>query len=415
MREHEVPTHVQAEDRVLLGFTFPQIVAVLAVCAIAYGAYRYAPVGPSEVRLAIAVLFGLVGIAMAVGKVGGRRLPLVAADLLKYRLGARLYAGSVSQLVRAEPPAPPQPDRSGAGPLSLMAKKAGRAFRSLRSKKRNRRKDRRNGRMPFRPHGWFGKRRKSARHQQGAGRSAGTLESARRRPLRGLAAVFAALLVTAVAVVPQAALAQSPEDERWRDEIDFEFTEPVEGRRIFLEGLSVSDDHAWITLRTATALDIRVRAFGGPEGRALRFWGAASLEQDRYVNYRIPLDGPAPSFTVSWEDDLGQAGALTIDHDMIPFPLPEVEGEVCSVRLSYLEWTPGVIHGIVSSECATSLPEPVEVQTLSRTRRRHPDGAGGRGGHRYHGHHLSGRRRVDEERPVRPRSRDQRPDRRPPG
>ena len=52
MREHEVPTHVQAEDRVLLGLTFPQIVAVTAVCALSYGAYRYAPVGPSEVRMA---------------------------------------------------------------------------------------------------------------------------------------------------------------------------------------------------------------------------------------------------------------------------------------------------------------------------------------------------------------------------
>ena len=51
MREHEVPTHVQAEDKVLLWFTFPQIVAVVAVCALAYGAYRYAPFGPVEVRL----------------------------------------------------------------------------------------------------------------------------------------------------------------------------------------------------------------------------------------------------------------------------------------------------------------------------------------------------------------------------
>ena len=39
MREHEVPTHVQAEDRVLLWFTFPQIVALTAVSAISYGAY----------------------------------------------------------------------------------------------------------------------------------------------------------------------------------------------------------------------------------------------------------------------------------------------------------------------------------------------------------------------------------------
>ncbi len=61
MREHEVPTHVQAEDRVLLGFTFPQVVAVMAVFALSYDAYHYAPVGPSEARMALAVLFGLVG------------------------------------------------------------------------------------------------------------------------------------------------------------------------------------------------------------------------------------------------------------------------------------------------------------------------------------------------------------------
>ena len=67
MREHEVPTHVQAEDKVLLWFTFPQIVAVVAVCALAYGAYRYAPFGPSEVRLALAVLLGLVGIPALAG------------------------------------------------------------------------------------------------------------------------------------------------------------------------------------------------------------------------------------------------------------------------------------------------------------------------------------------------------------
>ena len=136
MREHEVPTHVQAEDRVLLWFTFPQVVAMTAVCALSYGAYRYAPVGPSEVRMALAVLLGLMGLAAVVGKIGGRRLPLVAADLLKYRLGARLHVGPPSQLVRCEPPAPVQPVRSGPSPLSLMAKRAGRGLRRLRRGKR---------------------------------------------------------------------------------------------------------------------------------------------------------------------------------------------------------------------------------------------------------------------------------------
>ena len=271
MREHEVPTHVQAEDRVLLGFTFPQIVAVTAVCAIAYGAYRYAPIGPSEVRMALAVVLGLVGIAMIVGKIGGRRLPLVAADLLKYRLGARVHAGPVSQLVRSEPPAPPRPARSVPGPLRLMAKRTKRALRRLR-KKRNRDKDRRNGRMPFRPHGWFGKRRKNRGHQQGPGHSAETPESTRRKPTRGLMAVVAAVLVAATATVPQAA--QADGHDRWQDEIDFEVTDPVEGRRVFVERLTVSGERAAVTLRAATGLDIRVRAFGGPGGNVAALLGA---------------------------------------------------------------------------------------------------------------------------------------------
>ena len=117
MREHEVPTHVQAEDRVLLWFTFPQVVAMTAVCALSYGVYRYAPVGPSEVRMALAVLFGLFGIAMVAGKIGGRRLPLVAADLLRYRLGPRRYVGPVSQLVRSEAPVPVQPVKNRPSPV----------------------------------------------------------------------------------------------------------------------------------------------------------------------------------------------------------------------------------------------------------------------------------------------------------
>ena len=364
MREHEVPTHVQAEDRVLLGFTFPQIVAVMAVCAISYGAYRYAPVGPSEVRMALAVVLGLVGVAMVVGRIGGRRLPLVAADLLKYRLGARRYAGPVSQLVRAAPPAPAQPVKSGPGPLSLMAKRAGRGLGRLRKKGKTRKnKERRNGRMR-----WFGKRRgRDGGDRQGRDHRPETLQSRNRKPRRGLFA-FAVLAVLALAVVtvPQVALADGhEEDERWRDEIDFELSEPVEGRRIFVEGLTVSGERAAVTLRAATALDIRVRAFGGPEGSWLRFWGSASLDEGERVDYSLPLHGPAPSFTVSWEDTLGQAGALTFEEAQLPFPLPVVEGELCDLRMTSLGWTPGAVSGVVESECVTSIEHPVELQTVA--------------------------------------------------
>ena len=361
MREHEVPTHVQAEDRVLLGFTFPQIVAVVAVCALSYGAYRYAPVGPSEVRMALAVVFGLVGVAMVVGKIGGRRLPLVAADLLKYRLGARLYAGPVSQLVRAEPPAPAQPVKSGPGPLSLMAKRAGRGLGRLRKKGKTRKnKERRNGRMR-----WFGKRRgKDGGRGQRHDHWAETLESRRRKPRMGWIPVVAlAVLMAAVVAVPESALAD--DHEPWRDEIDFEVTEPVEGRRIFVEGLTVSGDRAAVTLRAATALDIRVRAFGGPQGAWLRFWGSATLAEGERIDYSLPLHGPAPSFTVSWEDTLGQAGALTFEEAQLPFPLPVVEGELCDLRVTSLGWTPGAVSGVVESECVTRIEHPVELQTVA--------------------------------------------------
>ena len=361
MREHEVPTHVQAEDRVLLGLTFPQIVAVTAVCAISYGAYRYAPIGPSEVRMALAVVFGLVGMAMVVGKIGGRRLPLVAADLLKYRLGARVYAGQVSQLVRAEPPAPAQPVKSGPGPLSLMAKRAGRGLGRLRKKGKTRKnKERRNGRMR-----WFGKRRgKDAGNQQARDHRAATLETRRRKPRRGfLAFATLAVLMAAVVTVPQSALAD--DHEPWRDEIDFEVTEPVEGRRIFVEGLTVSGDRAAVTLRAATALDIRVRAFGGTHGTSLRFWGSASLAEGESIDYSLPLNGPVPSFTVSWEDTLGQAGALTVEHEQIPYPLPAIDGEVCDLRMTSLGWTPGAVSGVVASECVTSIEHPVELQMVA--------------------------------------------------
>ena len=332
MREHEVPTHVQAEDRVLLGLTFPQIVAITAVCALSYGAYRYAPVGPSEVRMALAVLLRPGGDRRgSSGRSAVRRLPLVAADLLKYRLGARVHAGPVSQLVRSGPPAPVQPVRSGPGPLRLMARRSKRALRRLR-KKKNRQKDRRNGRRPFRPHGWFGKRRRKSGAEPSPGHRAETLEIRRWKPRRGFLSVAAiVVLAAAVATVPQPVLA----DDHWRDEIDFELTEPVPGRRIFVEGLSVAGDRAAVTLRAATGLDIRVRAFGGPDGDWLRFWGSARLAEGERIDYSLPLHGPKPSFTFSWEDGLGQAGALTVKEEQIPYPCQSWRASFASCASSH--------------------------------------------------------------------------------
>ena len=287
MREHEVPTHVQAEDKVLLWFTFPQIVALTAVCALSYGAYRYAPAGPSEVRMAIAVVLGLAGVAAVVGKIGGRRLPLVAADLLRFWLGARRYAGPPAQLVRSlpdgkagEPPAPVQslPDdeagkAGGPGPLRLMARRARRVLRRRPrdNKKRRKEGERQGGRMPLR---WFGKRRRrkggecnnaNAPVRKAAGNRAATRETRHRKSWLAVLAVTALAVVTLI--LPQSALA----DGHWLDEIEYQPSEPVPGRRIFVEGLEVSGDRAKVTLRAAADLHLRVRAYGGREGRSLRF------------------------------------------------------------------------------------------------------------------------------------------------
>ena len=292
MREHEVPTHVQAEDRVLLGFTFPQVVAVMAVFALSYGAYRYTPVGPSEVRMALAVLFGLVGVAMVVGKIGGRRLPLVAADLLKYRLGARRYAGQTAQLVRAEPPAPAQPVKTGPGPIRLMVRKARRGLRRQRKKTRQSR-ERRNGRMR-----WFGKRRgKDGGNRQRHDNMAERLEIRRRKPHRGFLAIAAlAILAAAIMAVPQAALAD--DHEPWLDEIDFEVKEPVTGRRIFVEALTVTGDRAAVTLRppppwTSASGPSAARRGAGCASGARQRWPRGSASTTRFpCTARNP---PSPS------------------------------------------------------------------------------------------------------------------------
>ena len=448
MREHEVPTHVQAEDRVLLWFTFQQIVAITAVCALSYGGYSYAPVGPTGTRIGLSVVFGVVGIAMIVGKIGGRSLPLVAADLLRYRLGARRYAGPVSELTRSE--LPPVPE-SAPNSLAMLARRASRGSRRMRVAARRglARMRRSRGRRPFRPHMWFGKSRKPVpakgglRAQLGDGAEffrakwgktrghvfrgvrsgvnavAGSLSTPvfrrtqnipeaqmekederklpslrvetrepratapttpnkrsgrRRRRRKGrrseqrrtrqkllpvvlvVVALAAALLAT-----PQAAQA----DGHWLDDIDYEPSEPVPGRRLYFEGLRVSDDRAEVSLRAATGLKLRVRAYGGREGSALRFFGIANVAEGEAISYSLPLSGDSPSLTFSWEDGIGQAGAFAIEGAQLPLPLPEIDGEICDLKVTALGWTPGTIEGTIQSECAVAVEEVVELQTVA--------------------------------------------------
>ena len=360
MREHEVPTHVQAEDKVLLWFTFPQIVAVTAVGALAYGIYHYAPIPSAEARIGLAVLFALAGLAAIVGRVGGRRLPLVAADLLQYRLGGRCYAGTPAQLARSEPPAP---SNDNPGLIQQMTEKTRHRLRRLRRKPR--RRERQNGRRPLRPQRWLRNRRKPRDRGKGDG------GHAMRRT--ALLAAVALLGLTAVAASGTPAPTPGPtpgpgtpypqdSPDRWRNEIDFDPPDAVPGRRLYVEGLAVFEDRATVTLRAAAEIDLSVQAFGGPGGRALSFWGAATIAAGQSIFYTLPLSGDAPSFTFAWVDTSGQAGAVSLKGEQIPHPLPVVEGELCDVRATQIRWTPRALSGTLEAgECVQAVEHPIDL------------------------------------------------------
>ena len=399
MREHEVPTHVQAEDRVLLWFTFPQIVALMAVAALAYGVYRYAPIGPGGVRMALAVGFALVGAVLTAGQVGGRRLPAVAADLLRYALGPRRYEGQAADLVRAEAPAPapaaetpglvqrlaqlvrrrPHRDADPDGALApaefpapaavpetpgLLQHLAQKARRRLRRERPG--GERRNGRR--RPGlGWL----KSVRRRRGSGKPGDDTRRQGRRSKSGkkrwfVASVAAAALLAAL--LPQTALAQgqNPAQQQWRSgDIAFEPAVPVPGRRLYLEALEVSGGRARVTVRAAAAVEVRAQAYGGAGGRHLVTSQADTLVTGQAAVYDLPLTGDAPSLTLSWVDRTLQAGAVSLLPAQLPHPLPAAEGELCALRVTSLAWRPDAVDGTVAATCVTSLEETLTVDTVT--------------------------------------------------
>lgn len=371
MQEHEVPTHLQAEDKMLLGLTFPQIVAACAVCATAYGVYRYAPFGASEIRIAAAVLFAVVGIALVAGRLGGRRLPLIAADLLKYRLGARRYVGHPAEIVRAVDPAPPR----GQGGLPALFSRAVRKARVALRRRRRRAKGER--RTVFRPRDWF-RRRNTRPFDDVDGAYGPSLKNKVKRkrrqlPWRSFFATAAIAAVTCFTAIP-AALAdggeEGAEDETepkgWTSpEIEFQPPLPVEGRRIFVEKLEVFEDRALVDLRAAAGIDLAARTFLGTDRSLPVHHASARLEQGAAVTYETPIGGPSPSMVFSWRDDLGFSGALALKGGQIPHPLPEMDGDLCDLRLLWLKWTPRTVEGAVESRCVPRIDETFDVTVVT--------------------------------------------------
>ena len=347
MHEHEVPTHVQAEDRVLLWFTFPQLIALAVVAALGYGVYHYAPFGSEVVRVLMGAAVAAVGIAMVAGKVGGRPLPAVLADLLRFGVGARRFDGPVVHLVRAEPPAPPATNEQSA-----------------------RRPRTRGERMPRVPLGWFRKRdrkRPSKRELDEAKQS--VRQESRGHRLRWPALLGAVGLVAVLGIgtcTPPVTVAQEPSlQPTLPEEIEFEPDPPIEGRRLFIERLTVTESEATVVLKAAADLDLNVQAFGGADGQMLAVNRSVQLREGERTTQVLPLSGGRPSFTFAWLDEHNEAGAVTLAGEQLPFPLPNVEGELCDLQLTKLEWKPDRLSGEIESDCVDSFDEQVQLQTVS--------------------------------------------------
>ena len=354
MREHEVPTHVQAEDKVLLWLTFPQVVSLIAVAAAGYGVFNYAP-GPTGLRIGLAAVVAVIGAVAAVGQIGGRRLPLVVADLLKYWLGARRFSGEVGELVR---PAPLMAVESEPGLIERVQEKGKRRFRRL-----CRSRDRRNGDRPDQRGGGSKGRNGKGSKPQKREKRAGRMPLGRRRWAAG---VTLALLSVAM-VIPQTALAQGEGDEGGSriSEVDIEFLPPVLGRRVYVEGVSVSQDRVDVAVRAATDISLRIRAYRGEGGGVLRYAGMVSLDESETATFNMPLSGDNPSVTLSWVDSLGQAGAFSLSGDQIPYPLPSVDGELCDAEVTSLGWSRTTVSGTVTTGCEREVMETLELQTVS--------------------------------------------------
>ena len=143
-------------------------------------------------------------------------------------------------------------------------------------------------------------------------------------------------------------------------------------------------------------------------GAWLRFWGSATLAEGESTDYSLPLHGPAPSFTVSWEDTLGQAGALTVKPEQIPYPLPAALGELCDLRMTSLGWTPGAVSGVIDVRVRHARRRGEgRASDGGRAPERHRDVADGRPGDGSHGdrRHRQPARRI----PASPSSPTERP------
>jgi hypothetical protein len=94
---HEIPTHLNVEDRALFGLSVRQLALLLAGCAAAYTAYDALPDAAPGPRLALAGAVLLAAAALALLRPGGRGLELWVLALARYAVSPRRRAWRVPE------------------------------------------------------------------------------------------------------------------------------------------------------------------------------------------------------------------------------------------------------------------------------------------------------------------------------
>ncbi len=97
MQRHEIPTHLNVEDSVLLGLSARQIATLMACAAVGYRLWMQWPGLPLPLRAGLGAACLLVGVVLALVRPGGRPLEQWGLAALAHLAGPRRTTWSVVQ------------------------------------------------------------------------------------------------------------------------------------------------------------------------------------------------------------------------------------------------------------------------------------------------------------------------------
>jgi hypothetical protein len=116
---HQVPTHLDVEDRPFGGLTVRQLLCLAAGGAWAYAAWSAWPALPASIRLALAGACVLLPAALVAVRPAGRGLGAWALIAARYALAPRVAVW------RPVPAQPPEPPAAGGPPHEVAPPRAG--------------------------------------------------------------------------------------------------------------------------------------------------------------------------------------------------------------------------------------------------------------------------------------------------